>query len=105
VRFYPRIASFINASSGGSEACSAKSNVGGTSTPGGPFGRRVPDPPRIKSQMTRAEFDKLPREERYHFVLCEECGDYIDMRQRDEVMRHNTKHRPRPEVRYTGSDD
>jgi hypothetical protein len=47
--------------------------------------------------MTRAEFDKLPQEERYHFVLCQECGEYIDMRQRDEVMCHNTKHRPRSE--------
>jgi hypothetical protein len=49
-----------------------------------------------------ADFDKLSESEKRHFYKCR-CGEMVDMRQLDDVLFHETDHKPRPDIQYGGS--
>ena len=38
-----------------------------------------------------------------HFMTCNVCGERFDMRSLDEVFKHETDHKERPDIQYTGS--
>jgi hypothetical protein len=54
--------------------------------------------------MNAAEFSELSASEQAHFFRCEKCGEFVDKRQLDEVLYHETDHRPRPDIQYGGSE-
>jgi hypothetical protein len=45
----------------------------------------------------------LSKSERKHFYKCSRCGEMVDKRQLDEVLFHETDHKPRPDIQYGGS--
>jgi hypothetical protein len=53
--------------------------------------------------MTADEYDKLPTEEKEHFVSCKTCSEIFDRRSLDEVLFH-TDHKHRPDIQYSGSE-
>jgi hypothetical protein len=53
--------------------------------------------------MNAADFDELSESEKQHFYKCARCGEMIDMRQLDDVVFHETDHKPRPDIQYGGS--
>ncbi len=54
--------------------------------------------------MTLDEFESLPPEEQERFETCSECGEIFDRRSLDEVLLHDTDHKDRPDIQYTGSE-
>jgi len=50
-----------------------------------------------------ADFDELSEAEKRHFYKCQQCGEMVDMRQLDDVLFHETDHKPRPDIQYGGS--
>jgi len=52
--------------------------------------------------MNAADFNELSEAEKRHFYKCR-CGEMVDMRQLDDVLFHETDHKPRPDIRYGGS--
>jgi hypothetical protein len=51
----------------------------------------------------KAAFDELSESEKRHFYQCSRCGEMVDMRQLDDVLFHETDHKPRPDIQYGGS--
>jgi hypothetical protein len=39
--------------------------------------------------LTHYAYNKLPKSEREHFVLCQKCGHYFDMRRLDQAVAHS----------------
>ena len=53
--------------------------------------------------MNAAAFNELSEAEEKHFYQCSRCGEMVDMRQLDDVLFHETDHKPRPDIQYGGS--
>jgi len=53
--------------------------------------------------MNAADFAELSEFEKRHFYKCSKCGEMVDRRQLDDVLFHETDHRPRPDIPYGGS--
>ena len=53
--------------------------------------------------MTEDEYDKLPSEEKEHFMKCLLCGEMFDRRNLEEVLFHHD-HKQRPDIPYSGSE-
>jgi hypothetical protein len=53
--------------------------------------------------MNAADFDELSESEKQHFYGCARCGEMIDVRQLDDLVFHETDHKPRPDIQYGGS--
>jgi hypothetical protein len=53
--------------------------------------------------VTKSEFEALSENEREHFYECKKCSEMVDMRQLDDVLFHETDHKPRPDIQYGGS--
>ena len=54
--------------------------------------------------MNAADFNELSESEKEHFYKCGQCGEMVDMRQLDDVVFHETDHKPRPDIQYGGSE-
>jgi hypothetical protein len=52
--------------------------------------------------MNAADFDELPDPNKEHFYRCKKCGEFVDMRQLDDVLFHED-HIQRPDIPYGGS--
>jgi hypothetical protein len=52
--------------------------------------------------MNPADFNELNEVEKRHFYKCR-CGEMVDRRQLDDVLFHETDHKPRPDIQYGGS--
>jgi hypothetical protein len=52
--------------------------------------------------MNAVDFNQLADAEKEHFYRCEQCGEYVDMRQLDDVLFHED-HVQRPDIQYGGS--
>jgi hypothetical protein len=39
-----------------------------------------------------------------HFYKCATCGEMVDKRQLDQVLYHETDHKPRPDIQYSGGE-
>jgi hypothetical protein len=37
-----------------------------------------------------------------HFYRCQKCGEMVDKRQLDEVLFHETEHKPGSDIQYEG---
>jgi uncharacterized C2H2 Zn-finger protein len=48
--------------------------------------------------MTLAEYEELPPEEKEHFFQSPKCGQFVDKRERRDVILHVTDHKPKPEI-------
>jgi hypothetical protein len=59
--------------------------------------------PVLSPVVTTADFDQLSESEKRHFYKCAHCGKMVDMRQLDDVLFHETNHKPRPDIQYGGS--
>ena len=62
----------------------------------------------LSQNMTFAEYEKLPPEEKEHFFQCPKCGEFVDKRELRDVIFHVTRHKPKPEnprIKPLGSDD
>ncbi len=46
--------------------------------------------------MNVADFDELSESEKQHFYKWARCGEMVDMRQLDDLVFHETDHKPRP---------
>ena len=53
--------------------------------------------------MNAADFDGLSESEKKHFHECKVCGEMVDKRQLDDVLFHETNHKRRPDIQYSGS--
>ncbi len=53
--------------------------------------------------VSTADFDQLSESEKRHFYQCSRCGEVLDKRQLDDVLFHETNHKPRPDIQYSGS--
>jgi hypothetical protein len=53
--------------------------------------------------MNAADFSELSEAEKKHFYQCSQCGEMVDRRQLDDVLFHETNHKPRPDIQYGGS--
>jgi hypothetical protein len=53
--------------------------------------------------MTPDEYEKVPPDEKKHFMKCSECGEMFDKRSLDEVFFHEDQ-KPRPDIQYSGSE-
>ena len=53
-------------------------------------------------QMNAAGFNELGEAEKQHFYRCKQCGEFVDMRQLDNVL-FQEDHVPRPDMQYGGS--
>jgi hypothetical protein len=53
--------------------------------------------------MNAGDFCELSEAEKRHFYKCEQCGEMVDRRQLDDVLFHETDHKPRPDIQYGGS--
>jgi hypothetical protein len=53
--------------------------------------------------MNTADFNELRDSEKRHFYGCTQCGEMVDRRQLDDVLFHETNHKPRPDIQYGGS--
>lgn len=53
--------------------------------------------------MSDKSFNEALYEDRIHFMECSVCGEFIDMRDIDEVFQHEGEHKPRPDTIYSGS--
>ena len=47
--------------------------------------------------MNTADFNELSELEKRHFYKCSECGEMVDRRKLDDVLFHETDHKPRPD--------
>jgi hypothetical protein len=61
--------------------------------------RRVP----FHWLMNADDFNELSESEKRHFYKCSRCGEMVDRRQLDDVLFHETDHKPRPDIQYSGS--
>ena len=52
--------------------------------------------------MNAADFKNLDDGEKNHFYRCKQCGEWVDMRQLDDVLYHED-HVHRPDIPYGGS--
>jgi hypothetical protein len=50
-----------------------------------------------------ADFNELSESEKRHFYKCTQCREMVDRRQLDDVIFHETDHKPRPDIQYGGS--
>jgi hypothetical protein len=50
-----------------------------------------------------ADFNELSESEKRHFYKCSRCGEMVDKRQLDDVLFHETDHKPRPDIQYSRS--
>jgi len=50
-----------------------------------------------------ADFADLSEFEKRHFYRCSQCGEMVDKRQLDDVLFHETNHKPRADIQYGGS--
>ena len=53
--------------------------------------------------MSNERFNEAHHKDRVHFIRCGECGEMIDCRDLDEVFKHETDHKERPDIQYSGS--
>ena len=53
--------------------------------------------------MSDKAFNEAGYADRKHFIQCCECGEWIDCRNLDEVFKHETDHKERPDIQYSGS--
>jgi hypothetical protein len=53
--------------------------------------------------MKAAAFNELSELEKKHLYQCRRCGKMVDMRQLDDVLYHETDHKPRLDIHYSGS--
>jgi hypothetical protein len=53
--------------------------------------------------VNTADFNELSESEKRHFYKCAQCGEMVDRRQPDDVLFHETDHKPRPDIQYGGS--
>ncbi|HEV2329204.1 MAG TPA: hypothetical protein VGY56_10490 [Verrucomicrobiae bacterium] len=53
--------------------------------------------------MSDQNYDAASPEEKQHFFQCGECGEWIDCRCLDEVFKHETDHKERPDIQYAGA--
>lgn len=53
--------------------------------------------------MGQQAYDDSTPEDRVHFMRCGTCGEWFDRRSLDELLMHETDHRPRADVQYSGS--
>jgi hypothetical protein len=53
--------------------------------------------------MNTADFNELSETEKRHFYKCQQCGELVDKRQLDNVVFHETDHKPRPDIQYGDS--
>jgi hypothetical protein len=53
--------------------------------------------------MNTADFNELSESEKRHVYKCTQCGEMVDRRQLDDVLFHETDHKPRPDIQYGGS--
>jgi hypothetical protein len=51
-----------------------------------------------------SDFNELNEAEKKHFYQCRGCAEMVDKRQLDEVLFHETDHKPRPDIQYGGSE-
>jgi hypothetical protein len=49
------------------------------------------------------DFDELSESEKRHFDQCSQCGAMVDKRQLDDVLFHETDHKPCADIQYGGS--
>jgi hypothetical protein len=60
-------------------------------------------PGHVYEKMNAADFNELSESERRHFYKCTRCGEMVDRRQLDDVLFHETGHKPRPDIQCSGS--
>jgi hypothetical protein len=53
--------------------------------------------------MNAADFNELSEAEKKPFYKCIRCGEMVDRRQLDDVLFHETDHKPKPDIQYGGS--
>jgi hypothetical protein len=53
--------------------------------------------------LNAADSNELSQSDKKHFYKCSRCGQMVDMRQLDDVLFHETNHKPRPDIQYGGS--
>jgi hypothetical protein len=54
-------------------------------------------------ETTKDEYNKLPSDEKEHFMKCLMCGEMFDPRSLDEVLFHHD-HKQRRDIPYSGSE-
>jgi hypothetical protein len=54
--------------------------------------------------MNAVDFSDLSDAEKRHFYKCRQCGEMVEKRQLDEVLFHETDHKPRADIQYGGSE-
>jgi hypothetical protein len=52
--------------------------------------------------MNAVDFDELSESEKKHFYQCSRCREMVDRLQLDDVLFHETDHKPRPDIQYGG---
>ena len=60
-------------------------------------------PAHILREKNTADFNELTESEKRRFYNCTQCGEMVDRRELDDVLFHETDHKPRPDIRYGGS--
>ena len=58
-----------------------------------------------QATVNTADFNELSEVEKRHFYKCSRCGEMVDRRQLDDVLFHETDHKPRPDIQYGGSEE
>ncbi len=53
--------------------------------------------------MNDADFNELNEPGKGHFYKCSRCGEMVDKRQLDDVLFHETDHKPRSDIQYGSS--
>jgi hypothetical protein len=56
-------------------------------------------------EMNTADFNELSESEKRHFYKCSRCGEMVDRRQLDDVLFHETDHKPRPDINTAGRSE
>ena len=54
--------------------------------------------------MSNIAYEEAEPDEREHFIQCGACGEWFDCRSLDEVFKHETDHKDRPDIQYGGCD-
>ncbi len=67
------------------------------------IGQHVIDDFCRRLKMNAADFAELSESDKRHFYQCSRCGEMVDKRQLDDVLFHETDHRPLPDIPYGGS--
>jgi len=53
--------------------------------------------------VSNASYAGAKKRERSHFLRCPLCGEWVDKRDLDEVLKHSTDHGEAPDVPYKRS--